>query len=539
MSQNQTGAKKKGMNKWLITAIVFVIVAGFGATAYGVLKENNPMAMYLLAQKNTMEDQWDRLEKYNIGSVELQDRMLEEAYQSKQSLSMNLNVEGEQVNQQFPQLMFIQGLLSTAKIEMNTKMNPKTKEAYNSIDLLLQGSSMANIHAYQNEENFSLQAPFVYDKYFTLANDQLGAFFKKMGEPSAGLTEIPNIANYNQASFTSDEMKEITKDYTRTLGEQLKEEQFSLQKGVAYEDKQYDKVTVQISEQEARDMIRTLLIKLREDNRIWSVLNKQMQLQGGQQSMDEDTMKKGIDEAIEGLDQIKLPEGIQVEAYIKDDLVAHEIWTLPIEDPNGEQIDIKVSSEYSKQSKENYLSKATVDVNPATEEQSFQFSYKENGKSTKDGLHVDYTFDLKFKDKTDDFHGNLALGTDYKENSSKTEFDLTVEGSDPSLQQFPKITGFFNTATKEESKDRLKRNIDLGLDIAMNNPMMGNTKGHVEFHIQQDYSFTDNMKFPEVNSQNSVNVMELSDAEMQQIGVEIQQNLQEYIGSFTGGFGGF
>ncbi|QHE51220.1 DUF6583 family protein [Pontibacillus sp. HMF3514] len=539
MSQNQTGAKKKGMNKWLITAIVVVIVAGFGATAYGVLKENNPMAMYLLAEKNTMEDQWDRLEKYNFGSLELQDRMLEEAYQSKQTLSMNLNVEGEQVNQQFPQLMFIQGLLSTAKIEMNTKINPNTEETYNSVDLLLQGSSMANVQIYQNVKNFSIQAPFVYDKYFTIANDQVGAYLEKMGEPSNGITEIPNIAKYNQASFTSEEMKEITSDYMRTLGQQLKEEQFSLQKNVAYQDKQYDKVTVQISEQEARDMIRTLLIKLREDNRIWSVVNTQMQLQGGQQSMDEDTMKEDIDEAIEGLDQIKLPEGIQIEAYIKDDLVAHEKWTLPIEDTNGKQVDITVSSDYLKQTQENYLSKVTVDVNPVAEDQLFQFSYKENGKSTKDGLHVDYMIDINFKGKTDDFHGNLALGTDYKENSSKTEFDLTVEGSDPSLQEFPKVTGFFNTATKEESQNQLKRNIDLGLDITMNNSMVGNTKGHVEFHIKQNYAFNNEMKFPEMNNQNSVNIMELSKVEMEQIGLEIQQNLQKYIGSFTGGFGGF
>ncbi len=539
MSQDQTGAKKKGMNKWLITAIVIVIVAGFGATAYGVFKENNPMAMYLLAEKNTMEDQWERMEKYNVGSLELQNRMLDEAYESKQTLSMNFNVEGEQINQQFPQLMFIQGIVSTAKLQMNTKMNPNTNETYGSIDVLLQGSSMANVNVYQNEKDFSVQAPFLYDKYFTLQNDQAGALLERMGQPSQGLTEIPNFVQYNQASFTYDEIKDISSDYMRTLGEQLKEDQFSLEKGVSYEDKKYDKVTVQISEQETREMVRTLLIKLREDDRIWSVLNQQMKLQGGQQSMDQEMIKEEIDNAIEELDQIKLPEGIQVEAYIADDIVAHETWTLPIETANGEKVDIQVSSDYQKKSQDNYVSHAKVDVTPETEDQAFHFTYKENGKSTKDGLHVDYTFDVNVQDKMEDFRGNLALSTDYKESSSKTEFDLTVEGSDPSLQQFPEISGFFNTETKEESQDKLQRKFDLGIDVAMNNPMMRNTKGDVEFHMKQDLSFKEDLKFPTIDNQNTVNVMETSDAELQQIETELQRNLQQYVGSFTGGSGGF
>lgn len=539
MSQNPNGASKKGMNKWLITAIFIVIVAGFGATAYGVLKENNPMAMYLLAQKNVMNDQWERMEEYNIGSLELQDRMLDEAYKSKQTLSMNVNVEGEQVNQQFPQLMFIQGILSTAKIQMNTKMNPNTKEFFSSFDLVLQGSSMANANAYQNEEYTSVQAPFLYDKYFTLKNDQAGAFLERMGEPSQGITEIPNFTQYNQASFSYSEMREISTDYMKTLGEQLKEEQFSLEKGVSYENEKYDKVTIDISEQEARDMLRTVLIKLRQDDRIWSVVNKQLELQGGQQSMDEEEMKEGIDDAIEELDQIKLPEGIEVEAYIKDDIVAHETWTLPVEDESGEQVDVSVTSDYQKESQDNYVSQVVVDVVPASEEGTFTFTYKENGKSTKDGLHVDYTFDVNVQEKTNDFQGTLTLNTDYTQDSSKTEFDLTVDGSDPSLQQFPKITGFLNTETKEEGQDQLQRKFDLGLDIATNNPMIGNAKGHVEFHVKEDLTFTDDLEFPVIDNQNSVDVMEASDAELQQIGTDIQRNLQQYIGSFTGGLGGF
>ncbi|KGP73112.1 hypothetical protein N782_07570 [Pontibacillus yanchengensis Y32] len=529
--------KKKGMSKWLVVVLSIIVVVGFGATAYGVLKENNPMALYVTAEKNTMEEQWERMEQYNKHTLALQERMLQEAYETDASLKMNANAQGGQLNQAVPQLAMIQGILSTLELKMTSKVDPESSEMSGSLDVLLQGNSLAQGSFYQNKEKTAVKAPFLYDKYFALKNNELGAFMERMNQPTQGLTEIPNFVQSNSAAFTVDEMKEMAEEYVKAIGKHFDQDQFSLSKGASYEGTKYDKVTIDISEEKAQAMMKTMLEKLKNDERIWDVLDQQMKLQG-MASGEQETLKENLETAIQNVDQVKLPNGIKIEAYIKDDIVAHETWTMDVK-PNGEDaVNVAITSNYNKEAKNRYKASANVTLVPESEESKLKISYKEDGKPNKDGLHVDYNIGLDYKDQQEDLTANLLLNTDYTETSSNTDFELQLGGSKLGDQPVPGISGTFKSKTTKEDNNQYVQISDLGLDIAMNDPSMGNTKAQVEFHLEQDVSFTNDVSFPTLEGEEAVQVMEKSDEELEQISQEIQMNLQQYIGNFMGGLGG-
>lgn len=536
MSNHQQA--KKGMNKWLVTLLTIVVIGAFGATAYGMLKDSNPMTMYMKAQKNTMEDQFERMEDYTGSYKEIYDRQLEEAYETKGSVTMDLNVKGDQIQQSFPQMGMIQGIISTLKVEYNSKIDPESKETFASADLTMQGNSIANGSFYQNENTAAVQAPFVYDKYFALGNDELGAFLERMGESSEGINELPNFAEYSQTQLSFEEVEEIMQDYVVTIGKQLKEEQFSLNEGATYEGEKYDKVTVEISEEEAHEMLVAVLEELKQDERIWDILDQQSALQQGVNSVSNEDMKADIDEAIENVDSIKIPGGITIEAYLKDDLVAHQTWNMSLQPEDAEKVAMEISTDYVKEDEDRYTSSADMTFTPENEEGSVSVSYKEDGKPNKDGLHVDHTIGVNSEIPSETFTMDLILNSDFTEQGSKTDFNVELSGDALGEQPMPNISGFVNMETTEEDDDSYNRKVDYGLNFSMNDPMMGEMAADVELNVDQNISFSDDLSFPELKDGNTVRVMDQSDQELEQIAQDIQRNFQQHIGSLLGGFGG-
>ncbi|QST00614.1 hypothetical protein IMZ31_03295 [Pontibacillus sp. ALD_SL1] len=534
---NQQQAKK-GVNKWLVTLLTIVVIGAFGATAYGMLQDSNPMTMYMKAQKNTMEDQMERMEEYTGSNKEIYDRQLEEAYETDGNVTMDLKVDGQQIQQAFPQMGMIQGILSTLKLEYNSKINPESKETFASADLTMQGNSIANGSFYQNKETAAVQAPFVYDQYFALGNDELGAFVERMGESSEGLSELPNIAEYSQTQLTVEETEEIVRDYVLTLGKQLNEEQFSLNEGATFEGEKYDKVTVEISEEEAHDMLVAVLEQLKEDERIWDILDQQAALQQGVNSVSGEDMKADINQAIENVDSIKIPGGITIEAYLKDDLVAHQTWNMALQPENEEKVSMEITSDYVKENEDRYTSSVDMKLMPESEEGAFTLSYKEDGKSSKDGMHIDHTIGVNSDMPSESFDMTLVLNSDLTKEGSKTDFNVELTGDLFEQQPVPSISGFVNMKTTEEGEDSFNRNIDYGLNLSMNDPMMGDMAAEIELNVEQNITFSDDLTFPELKEGNTVRVMDQSDQELQQIGQEVQTNFQKHISSLLGGFGG-
>lgn len=529
--------KKKGMNKWLLTALIVVGVVAIGGTGYAVLKETNPMVMYVDALKNTVDEQTERMSDYTEAQTELAERQLEEAYKSKGTLSMDVNVQGEQVQQMLPQVAMVQGLLSQVQLNLDSKYNPESKELYGAMDLQMQGNSIANGNFYQNEDTFAAQAPFVYDKYFALGNDQLGAVMEKFGQPSEGLEEVPNFVEYAQSQMTQEEAEEMLKDYAVTLGKEMNQDQFSLSDG-EYEGETYDKVTIEVSEEEAKQMMVTLLEKIKNDERIQDMLEQQSAMQGNVEGVAPvEDLQAELDKAIENIDKVNIPGGITGEAFIKDDLVAHQKWSMNIAPEEEEAVAVELSNGYTTEG-DTYTSDFQVNVSPENKDESITVNYEEKGEEKDDSLQVDYTIGVTSDLEKENFAANLLLNSVYKEESMNTDFELEVEGDALQQQPMPSISGFVNTSAEKDGDDKVNQTTDVGLNVSMDDPNMGDVSADLEFNFENAITFSDDLEFPALAEDNTVQLMDVSEEEMSKIGREIQMNFQQHISSMMGGLGG-
>ncbi|KGX87399.1 DUF6583 family protein [Pontibacillus litoralis] len=526
--------QKKGVNKWLVIVISAIVVIALGATAFGVMKSNSPMAMYANAEKDTLTTKWDRLKEYNKNSFVLQERLMEEAYKADADMSVNVSAEGTQV---IPELQMIQGILSTLQLKMDTQVNPETNEMFGGLDIQLQGTSLASGSIYQNEESTGVKVPFLYDKYFALKNNELGDFMERMGEPSQGVTEIPNFVESNKAAFTPEQINEIVEDYNEALMKHISEDQFTLEEGVTYNEKKYDKVTIEISEETAQAMVTTLLEKLKEDERLWEEFDKQMKLQGLNPQSEQESIKESIDEALANVEKITLPNGIVGEAYIKDDVVEQETWTIEI--ANAEEKDtftIVYANDYLKESEDAYTSNTTLEISNSKGKMTLNLD--EKGKPNKDGFHVDYTIGVATEGEAGDFSGDVVLNADYTETSINMEFDVNMQEQE-GMESIPVVDGYMNMETLNEEKDTFNNKMDIGVNVVPNDPAMANSKFNVEFNIDQNYTFTDDLTFPSLEGEEAVQVMEKSDEELAKIVQEIEKNFETYMQGMMGGLGAF
>ncbi|MFC0523366.1 hypothetical protein ACFFGV_07190 [Pontibacillus salicampi] len=531
--------QRRGVNKWLVMLLVFVVVLGIGATAYGVLKENNPMALYAIAEKNTIEEQLERMQQYNKHTATLQERMLEEAHTSEATLAMNADMEGEQLNQTLPQAAMVQGILSTIKLKVDSQVDPSTNEMSGKLDVQLQGTSLAEASLYQNKETTAAQIPFLHNDYFAIHNNELGDFLKRIDAEEPTVTEIPNFVESNKAAFTSGQLEDIVIDYVKAVRKHFSEDQFSLEKSASYEGDTFDKVTISISEEKTQAIVKTVLEKLKEDERIWNVVDKQMQLQQLNPTEERETIQAELDKAISNVDQLSLPEGITIEAYIKDEIVVHEIWSMDLQLENSPLYHVKWDSSYKKEGKDSYDSSMDMTATADDSKEEYSLSYHENGKPNKDGLHVDYTIGVDVQKEDEDFQGTLVLNTDYTETSANTQFDVKVKGTTIDPESVPSISGFFNSETTQKKADSYMQKLDLGFDIGMDDPNIGVTNAHVEFHVDQQHIFTNDLSFPDTNGESTIQVMEKSEDEWNQITEEMQRNFQQYIQNMMGGLNGF
>ncbi|MBM7551184.1 DUF6583 family protein [Thalassobacillus pellis] len=533
-------AKKRfsGVKSWVFVIVTVVLVAGIGATAFGMLKNNNPMARYLSAEKNTLEKQMNLMDEFSGDMEEVQEKMLKEAFKTESTIKADVDITegGQNLGAMLP---MIQGLISSAQLETTQMLDPETKDTFMAFDLLLQGQSLGNAEIYQTDEKTAVKVPFLYEKYFSLQNNKLGELLARSGQP-VDMNEIPNLAEYQTSGLTAEEAEEIVSDYAIALVKELESDQFALEKGVNFEGKELDKVTVTLSEEEAKDLITVLVEKMKKDERIWKLFENQLSfnLPEGQAENAVKEGKSSLDELIAGIDQLQLPEGVKLTAYLDGDLVVNREIAFDIKPAKDvPTASVALHTSYAEEDKNSYTSTIDMSVKQEGEKSSFHVNYQENGKKKEEKWNIEQDIAFKLTETGESSTVSVALSSILAEGNTETTFDVNLEGDAFAGLPVPEIGGYLNTETKTE-KETVNRQVVLGLDLGMKDPMIGPVAGTVEFQVDTATTFTSDFDFPELAAENTVNLAETSDQELESIMKEIENNVQEYYMNMFGSFGG-
>ncbi|SES96424.1 hypothetical protein SAMN05421676_102226 [Salinibacillus kushneri] len=515
MEQQQTSKKRV----ILITSIILVVAIGaIVAFAFNKVSQN-PLVQYANAENQTFNEVWDYYDEYYGDSQELNERLLKEAYESSSAFTASVDLPA-QLTMANPSFSMIQSMVSSAELSTNVKVNPDTKETYAGLDLSLQNTSLLNGNFYQNEEQTSLQVPDLYDQYFTVNNKTLGDELEAKGVKDIPYDEMPNFAEMAQHSMTPEEMKEMAKEYLGIVTDHISEEQVNVTENEEYQGSSYTKLAVHFTEDEVRQILNDVFTKMKDDER----LNYQFGTTERQQ--------EELDTLIESLDDLNLPNGMDYEAYMSGDTVSYRILT--IETAEGDTFTVNMDTIVKDNNQ--YEFKFGVEGVPSTEDGEFVIQYTEDGKPDGDAYGVHHVLNVMISDSVQNIDFSVEADSVIEENTWDNQFNLVI--NEPQTQQIPKISGHVNTSHTNE-EDGGQRDFELGIDFSMDDPATGNLTGGLTINGETEYSFTDDLEFPTVDENNSVNALELSDAEWQEIGMEIQKNAMEYYQStMGGGFGG-
>ncbi|MCP8615319.1 DUF6583 family protein [Salirhabdus salicampi] len=525
MVENQAPKKNKKSIWLVVSALLVVLLGAVGVFAYQNFI-SNPLAQYLSAEKKTFEEVTDYYEEHYGNASNVNERLYDDAYEADTVITGDLNIPTNLGLASPTELSMLQSLISSASISTNVKVNPDSDEMYGNVDISLQGSSLANGVIYQNDEITAAQVPFLYNKFFVLQNNRFGDFMRQSGHYYAPIEEIPNLVDMYQTTLTPEESKEMAKDYLQYIVEQLDEDKFEVNKGVAYLGEKYTKLSVNLEEYEVKQLFKGLLRQLRDDDRFWDLMPKY-------QMGDLEQIKENFEYVIDEVDNLKFPQGFTYEAFLKNGLVEHRKIRFTVGDGSGSDM-MKVNTTLSTviNGKDDFSLTLDFDVQSTEEEEHVKFVYKEDGKPQGNGYSVARVIDFSYADHYDDFGAIIDAQTIYENNTSETSFDVTVKSP---FMTMDILSGTLNTSVSYNNNEATKE-FDLGLHVDLAALMMGNEDVDFNVHSTTDITFTEQLDFPAINGSNSVDVLELTPAEIDQITREVEENLYYYFGRFNGLF---
>mgnify|MGYP006875676192 CR=1 FL=1 len=511
MEQNGNTVNQKNNKKpfiLLVSILLVLVIGAVGVFAYNQFVKN-PLVQYAKAEINTMEELWSYKDKYYPNARAVNEKMIKEPYESTLTLSANAELP-PQIAMYDPSLGEVQSILSSLRFVLDSKINPDTNEAYGGVDFKLQGMSLLDAEVYQNEDITAAKVPLVYDKYFVFENNKLGDFLYDVGElPEPLEMKIPNFVELKKGTLTQEEQLEFAKNYLEFFAEQISDENVAVTDNVSYEGGKYQKLEIQFSESEVHDLLKAFFEKAKEDGLFNSPF------------FNDQGLEEEFDTILEDIESIKFPDGMTYEAYMDGDFVAYRTLTINIDD-GYEEVTLVFDMNTVIKGEDEYDLLAQLTAKPASVEGEMVIKYNETGAPDGEQYLINRLADFQFKDDFEDIGFGFEGDTVYSDNTSETEFELLFNFD--GMTEIPNLGGYFNTEV-EDNGDEAVKNFEIGLDVDIDDPFMGNIAFSIGLNGENEITFTDKLDFPTVDETNSEYVFDLTPEDADRILYEIEENL--------------
>ena len=321
--------------------------------------------------------------------------------------------------------------------------------------------------------------------------------------------KIPNFVELKKGTLTQEEQLEFAKNYLEFFAEQISDENVAVTDNVSYEGGKYQKLEIQFSESEVHDLLKSLFEKAKEDGLFNSPF------------FNDQGLEEEFDTILEDIETIKFPNGMTYEAYMDGDFVAYRTLTINIDD-GYEEVTLVFDMNTVIKGEDEYDLLAQLTAKPASVEGEMVIKYNETGAPDGEQYLINRLADFQFKDDFEDIGFGFEGDTVYSDNTSETEFELLFNFD--GMTEIPNLGGYFNTEV-EDNGDEAVKNFEIGLDVDIDDPFMGNIAFSIGLNGENEITFTDKLDFPTVDETNSEYVFDLTPEDADRILYEIEENL--------------
>lgn len=308
--------KKNKSPKLLMIVVLTALVLVGGSVSAFFLVSKSPKVHYFLAEAQTFKQ---------IGTI-LDDRYKNELrwleVQQEKPVETNFDLSGEWNDPSVDyEMQEVQSIVNNAKVSSKQVYDPVKKEL--EVDLRGEiGSVNMNFGSvFVTTEKLVASFPFM-DELIRFDDKDFGKLMRETdpdyeGNENLGLSQLFE----DGFSMTEESRTYIEKEYIAYLIKEIPEDAFTSEKEVltVFDEKiKTKKIKMDLTEQQVKTLLIDLFEKAKSDEKLKTILKEQLTLTSfaGDTSDNEivtimDGFENGLDEAIEGVDSIKLPNGLQ------------------------------------------------------------------------------------------------------------------------------------------------------------------------------------------------------------------------------------
>ncbi|WP_174613993.1 DUF6583 family protein [Virgibacillus ihumii] len=422
------GNKKQGLPKKVIAILVVALVIIGGSVAAYALLAGSAKAQYFLAEKNTIEFIGEQLEERYQPEFDWAKQASENPTETTLELSAEYNgppAMGMPVNPQ---------ILNNATIDLTTQLDQQETELSTDVQVNFGGLTINDMSIYMNADDLMLQLPFLQET-LKITDKGLSKLLKESDPTINGELDFKAFFKSMNGALSEEDRKYIKEEYLTFIYEQLPKDAFqSSEETVNVQDKSIDtkKITMNLSEKQVKDIITSVLEKMQKDDKLKGMIKDQIKIQqfgtlsaGAVANPVQNAMEnfdKSLEEAMKGVKDFQIPEGLTSEIWINDDLIVKRNMEISMAPQDTEPATFSLNgTQLLSDSTQKVNYKMSV-VNPAiNEESSFNITANLSNKDNK----LEDSISLSGGDTTITYNGSSTL----EDNTREFERTLAVEGA--------------------------------------------------------------------------------------------------------------
>lgn len=324
------------MSKKLIGIIVaaLVVVLGVGGVSAYFMIFQSDKAQYFKAEQSTFEFMEDKLSEQFESELEWNEKAQETPVDSSVELSAEYEDPDNMAND-MGDMFDIEDIVNNSSLTLNSQTDLEEHKSNMGLEMDVASFELKDFNVYLDDSRLVVDLPFLDDS-LQITDEALNESMQEI-DPDFKDADINFESFFESAQGLPDEeIEDLKEDYIVSIYDDLPKDAFDSEKEtieVDGEDVKAKKITMDLSEEQVKEMIISILEKAEDDEDLQEIIKDRMQAQMMGVSADsadvdletdvDELFDEGIPEAIDAVeDDLHMPEGITSTIWVDDKKIA-------------------------------------------------------------------------------------------------------------------------------------------------------------------------------------------------------------------------
>lgn len=515
----------------IVAALVVVLGVG-GVSAYFIIFQSDK-AQYFKAEQSTFEYMEDKLSEQFESELDWNEKTQEEPV----DMSAELSAEYEDPNNMGDEMgdMFdIEDIVNNSSLMLNSQTDLEGHKSNMGLEMDVASFELKDFNIYLDDSRVVVDLPFL-DESLQITDEDLNESMQEI-DPDFKDADINFESFFESAQGLPDEdIEDLKEDYIISVYDNLPKDAFDSEKEtieVDGEDVKAKKITMDLSEEQVKEMLISMLEKAEDDEDLQKIIKDRMQAQ--MMGVSADSADVDLETDVDELFDEGIPEVIDAieDDFHMEDGITSTIW---VDDKKVAKRDLNVSVGNGDEAAD-----LIVEGTNALEDEQQKYDYQLSLVDPQDEQYTaDVTADWSMKD--DEIEDTVEISAAdmtlaYNEESTvkdgDRDFERTLNFSGPQPGMDGSLIWTGNSAFEG---DQMSSENEFTVDSAL----LGNIDASLFADVQSKV-------IKEVEEPDEDNVKDLGDMSADELEEYIEQDLNpkaeewlmDQIGDEIGGFGG-